>query len=176
MARFAPVFLSLALAGAGASTLAQAPPPGGKPAAPSHQVPADTRQAMPPKAELRKDVESTPVQLANVQPSQVPQAERVPFYCVVDRPKATVETPAPPVEVWLSVRSEAPVKTENLHVHVQVPLVDAWDLKVVTKNYSLYPRWTWIYYPGSKLPANYNLPPDGQALLRCDAFGWYPKQ
>jgi hypothetical protein len=163
------LFLSLVLVGTLAPALAQTT------AHPS-QVPADTRQAMPPKAELRKDVELAPVALANFQPSQVPAGERVPFYCVVDRQKATTAGAAPPVEVWLSIRSEQPVKSENLHVHVQVPLVDAWTFKVVTKNYSLYPRWTWIYYPGSKLPANYNLPPPGQPLLRCDAFGWYPKQ
>lgn len=158
--------ITLAVGAANAQT-----PPAGTP-----QLPTDTRQGMPAKAVLRNDVGLSPVQLANFQPSQVPQTERVPFYCVVDRPKATTDNPTPPVEVWLSVRSEQPVKVENLHVFVQVPLVEAWTFTVATKNFSLYPRWSWIYYPGSKLPANYNLPPPGQPLLRCEAFGWYPKQ
>ena len=172
-----PAWVALVLLGLAATPPSSAGTPiAHQGAAAVQQAPADARQALPSKAELRKDVELTPVQMPGFQPSQVPPAERVPFYCVVDRGKPTSETPVPPVEVWLSIRSAQPVKAENLHVHVQVPLVEAWTFKVATPNHSLYPRWTWIYHPAGTLLANYNLPGPGQPLLRCDAFGWYPKQ
>ena len=138
-------------------------------------IPDTGPRQLGPAAQPRKDVQLTPVELAGFDPSKVAAGERLPFNCVVYKPTATSENANPPVEIWLAYKGDQPVKVDRLFVHLVVPQLDGWNFSVSTKNYMLYPNWAWVYQPGSRLPANYNLPPEGQPLLRCDAFGWVKK-
>jgi hypothetical protein len=138
-------------------------------------IPDTGPRQLGPAAQLRKDVQLTPVELSGFDPSKIAAAERLPFNCVVYKPKASSENATPPVEIWLAYKGTEPVKVEQLFVHLVVPQLEGWNFTVSTKNYMLYPNWAWVYQPGSRLPANYNLPPEGQPLLRCEAFGWVKK-
>jgi len=169
----APIRASARQAASAQAPIANAPASGEATQAP---IPDTGPRQLGPAAQLRKDVQLTPVELAGFEASKVAAGERLPFNCVVYKPKATSGNASPPVEIWLVYKGEQPVKVEQLFVHLVVPQLEGWNFTVSTKNYMLYPNWAWVYTPGGRLPPNYNLPPEGQPLLRCDAFGWIKKQ
>jgi len=177
MSRLASVVLVM-LAVAGPGTASAPPPVADAPdsvEARQSATPDTGDRQLGPAAQVRKDVQLTPVDLAGFDASKVPAGQRLPFNCVVYQPKATSENASPPVEIWVVYKGDQAVKVDQLFVHLVVPQLDGWNFTVSTKNYMLYPNWAWVYQPGSRLPDNYNLPPEGQPLLRCEAFGWVKK-